>query len=95
MELVLTTKAAKLMRLCEIEGYGNAYDLLQAAAGGGACPAICMTEGCEYTTQTTPNESQGHCKSCGGSTVTSALVLGGLSAGGGHETASRRRSDTL
>jgi len=49
MELVLTTKAQKLMRLCESAGYDNAYELLQAVAGDSVCPAICMTEGCDYT----------------------------------------------
>ena len=49
MQLVLTTKAQKLMKLCEIEGYKNAHDLMEAVWCDSVCPAICMTEGCDYT----------------------------------------------
>jgi hypothetical protein len=78
MQLVLTEKAKKLMRLCEVEGYKSPYDLLEAVAGDSVCPAICMTEGCEYTAEMEPDQTEGHCKTCGGSTVTSALVLAGF-----------------
>jgi hypothetical protein len=77
MELVLTTKAQKLMHLCESTGYDNAYDLLQAFAGDSVCPAICMTEGCDFTAQMEPDQDHGHCEACGGNTVMSALVLAG------------------
>ena len=75
MQLVLTTKAQKLMRLCERAGYENAYDLLQAVAGGRVCPAICMTEGCDFTTQMKPDQAEGYCEACGGNTVVSVLLL--------------------
>jgi hypothetical protein len=75
--VVLSRKAAKLMRLCDIEGY-SLDDLLQAAATDSVCPAICMTEGCDYTTEMEPDQDQGFCEACGGNTVTSALVLAGL-----------------
>jgi hypothetical protein len=78
MQLVLTTKAQKLMRLCEIEGYKNPYDLLEAAACESVCPAICMTEGCDYTAEMEPDQDQGYCEACGGNTVTSVLRLAGL-----------------
>lgn len=78
MELVLTTKAQKLMRLCESAGYDNAYDLLQAVAGDSVCPAICMTEGCDYTADMEPDQDEGYCESCGSNTVTSALRLAGF-----------------
>jgi len=42
------------------------------------CPAICMTDGCDYTTEMEPDQDQGFCEACGGNTVTSALVLAGL-----------------
>lgn len=78
MELALTTKAEKLMRLCEIEGYKSPYDLIDAVAGDSVCPAICMTEGCDYTAEMGPDQDEGYCESCGGNTVTSALRLAGF-----------------
>jgi hypothetical protein len=47
MTLVLTEKAKKLMKLCEVEGYNGPYELLQAVADDSVCPAICMTGGCD------------------------------------------------
>jgi hypothetical protein len=76
--IVLSHKAAKLMKLCDIEGFDSLDDLLQAAATDSVCAAICMTEGCEYTTEMEPDQDQGFCEGCGGNTVTSALVLAGL-----------------
>lgn len=78
MTLVLTEKAKKLMRLCEAEGYESPFDLWQAVAGDSVCPAICMTEGCDYTAEMEPDQREGHCEACGGNTVVSALVLAGL-----------------
>jgi hypothetical protein len=74
----LSQKAAKLMELCDHEGFDSLDDLLQAAATDSVCPAMCMTEGCDYTTEMEPDQDQGFCEACGGNTVTSALVLGGL-----------------
>jgi len=78
MQLVLTEKARKLMRLCELEGHTDPFDLFQAVAGDSVCPAICMTEGCNYTAQMEPNQTEGYCEACGGNTVVSALVLADL-----------------
>jgi hypothetical protein len=76
--VTLTSKAGKLMKLCEIEGFESLDDLLQSAATDSVCPAICMTEGCDYTTEMEPDQDQGFCEACGGNTVTSALVLAGF-----------------
>jgi hypothetical protein len=78
MTLVLTTKAQKLMKLCEVEGYKNAHDLVQAIWTDSVCPAICMTEGCDHTAEMEPDQTEGFCEVCGGNTVTSALILAGL-----------------
>ena len=78
MPLVLTTKAQKLMKLCEVEGYKNPLDLAEAFACDSVCPAICMTEGCDYTAEMEPDQTEGYCEACGGNTVTSALILAGL-----------------
>ena len=76
--IALSNKAAKLMKLCDIEGFERLEDLLKASFTDSVCPAICMTEGCDYTTGTEPDQDAGYCESCGGNTVTSALVLAGL-----------------
>ncbi len=78
MDLVLTTKANKLMKLCQIEGYKSPYDLIEAVGHDSVCPAICMTEGCDYTAEMEPDQTEGYCEACGGNTVVSALVLAGL-----------------
>jgi hypothetical protein len=76
--IVLTTKAAKLMKLCDVEGFTHVHDLLQASVADSICPAICMTEGCDYTTEMEPDQDEGYCEECGGNTIVSALVLAGL-----------------
>jgi hypothetical protein len=76
--IVLSAKAAKLMKLCEVEGFDKLGDLLESAALDSVCPGICMTEGCDFTTETEPDQSEGYCERCGGNTVVSALVLAGL-----------------
>ena len=78
MQLVLTEKARKLIRLCEIQGYKDPQDLLQAVGCDSVCPAICMTEGCDYTAEMEPDQEEGYCEVCGGNTVASALVLAGF-----------------
>jgi hypothetical protein len=76
--IALSHKAAKLMKLCDLEGYKRLHDLLRASTTDSVCPAICMTEGCDYTTEMERDQDAGYCEACGGNTVTSALVLAGL-----------------
>jgi hypothetical protein len=76
--LYLSKKAAKLMLLCELEGYEKIEDVLFASFNRGSCPGICMTEGCDHTTKVELDQTEGYCEACGGRTVTSALVLAGL-----------------
>ena len=78
MSLVLTEKSKKLMRLCEVWGFKDPYDLLRAVAGNSVCPAICMTEGCDQTAEMEPDQTEGYCEACGGNTIVSALVIGGF-----------------
>jgi hypothetical protein len=78
MDLVLTEKAKKLMTLCEVEGYLNIHDLVDAVRTDSICPAICMTEGCDHTAEMETDQTEGYCDACGGNTVVSALVLAGL-----------------
>ena len=76
--IALSNKAAKLMKLCEAEGFASFDDLLEVAASDSVCPAICMTEGCDYTTEMESDQDEGYCEACGGNTVTSVLVLAGM-----------------
>lgn len=77
--IALSQKAVKLMKLCEVEGFEQLDDLLLLAAlADSTCPAICMTEGCDYTVEMEPDQDQGFCESCGGNTLVSVLVLTGL-----------------
>jgi DsbC/DsbD-like thiol-disulfide interchange protein len=76
--IALSHKAAKLMKLCDLEGYKRLNDLLKASVTDSICPAICMTEGCDYTTEMERDQDAGYCEACGGNTMVSALVLAGL-----------------
>jgi hypothetical protein len=76
--IVLSNKAAKLMKLCDLEGFKRLDDLLKASLADSLCPAICMTEGCDHTTEMEKDQDAGYCEACGGNTVASALVLAGV-----------------
>ncbi|MGA7452206.1 MAG: hypothetical protein WBW73_13275 [Rhodoplanes sp.] len=76
--ITLSAKAAKLMRLCDAAGFDCIDDLLAASVCDSVCPAICMTESCDYTTEMEPDQQEGYCEACGGNTVVSALVLAGI-----------------
>ena len=76
--ITLCAKASKLMKLCEAEVFASLDDLLAASICDGVCPAICMTEGCDYTTEMEPDQEEGYCEACGGNTVVSVLVLAGI-----------------
>lgn len=78
MHIVLSTKGAKLMKLCEAEGFTTLAQLLKHVGADSLCPAICMTEGCDYTADMEPDQDQGYCEACGGNTMASALILAEL-----------------
>ncbi|WP_375414578.1 hypothetical protein [uncultured Bradyrhizobium sp.] len=77
MTLVLSHKATKLLKLCETEGFGDVDELLKKHATDSICPAICITEGCDFTTGMEPDQAEGDCEACGGSMI-SALVHTGF-----------------
>lgn len=76
--IVLTAAAAKLMKVCEAQGFVSVDDLLRLGAEQCACPAICMTEGCDSIVSAQPDEQEGKCEICGGNTIVSVLVLAGI-----------------
>jgi hypothetical protein len=78
MEIVLSAKAVKLLKVCEVEGFRHFDDLLALVAADSVCPAICMTEGCDFVAPMEADQYEGYCEACGGNTMASALVLAGL-----------------
>jgi hypothetical protein len=42
----------------------EAYDLLKACTADSVCPAICMTEGCDHTSEMEPDQDAGYCEAC-------------------------------
>jgi hypothetical protein len=76
--VVLSSKAEKLMKLCDLEGFKRLEDLIKASMSDSLCPAICMTEGCDHTTEMERDQREGYCEACGGNTMVAGLVLAGL-----------------
>jgi hypothetical protein len=47
------------MKLCALEGYKRLNDLLKASVTDSICPAICITQGCDYTSEMEPDQDAG------------------------------------
>ena len=71
-------RRAKLDQLVDSEGYDSLDDLIAATISDSVSPAICMNDGCDYSTEMEPDQREGWCEACGTNTVASALVLAGL-----------------
>ena len=69
---------AKLNTLCEIEGFEDSLDLIEAYIMDSIVPAICMNEGCDATADMEPDQDKGFCEQCRTNTMKSALILGGV-----------------
>jgi hypothetical protein len=67
--IALSAKAAKLIKLCDAEGFNCIDDLLAASITDSVCPAICMPEGCDYRTEMEPDPQEGYREACGGNVV--------------------------
>lgn len=67
----------KLSRLAEEYGL-CAEELLEEFGSESFVPAICMNDGCEYTTEYEPDQREGWCGRCSTGSVTSALILAGM-----------------
>jgi hypothetical protein len=70
----LTTKAQKLLTLCEHEGVENALDLARKGMNGDFA-SICMVEGCSHIEYLEGDQREGWCSECQSNTMVSALVL--------------------
>jgi hypothetical protein len=77
-DVVLSTKGAKLMLVCEAEGFATVDDLRVLLVTDNLCPAICMTEGCDHIDRMESDQEEGYCEKCSGNTMVSVLVLAGL-----------------
>jgi hypothetical protein len=76
--IVLSIKASKLMKVCEVEGFATVDDLVALTVADSVCAAICMTEGCDYVAPMESDQEEGYCEKCSGNTMVSVLVLAGL-----------------
>ena len=76
--IALSNKAEKLLRLLEVEGFASLEELIRLALSDSVCPGICLSEGCNRTTEVEPDQAEGFCEACGGNTVVSGLVLAGF-----------------
>ena len=54
----------KLKKLVELEGFDDDTDLIAAAVADSVCPAICLNDGCDYTTEMEPDQDRGWCEVC-------------------------------
>lgn len=64
----------KLAKLAEENGT-TVGEMLEEAICDGACPAICIRDGCSYSTEYEPDQCAGWCEECEANTVVSCLVL--------------------
>ena len=71
-------RKTKLAKLVEIEGYDSPEELMEAVFGDSVCPAICMSEDCNFTCEMEPDQDAGYCEECHTNTMTAAPVLAGL-----------------
>jgi hypothetical protein len=76
--IVLSNKASKLIKVCEAEGFATIDDLVALTVADSMCPAICMTEGCDYIAPMESDQEEGYCENCGSNTMVSVLVLAEL-----------------
>jgi len=64
----------KLDELAEVEDM-TIEQLLDSGSFDSVAKGICMNDGCNYTTDVEPDQSEGYCEKCGTNTVTSCLIL--------------------
>lgn len=69
---------SKLSTLTEDWGYESTFSLVEDYMDEGLMPAICMNEGCDYSTEMEPDQDRGLCECCGTNSVTSAAILLGV-----------------
>lgn len=68
---------AKLDTLARIERK-TVEELLSSAVFGSNSKGLCTNKGCNYTTETEPDQQEGYCEVCDTNTVISVCVLAGI-----------------
>ncbi len=59
-------------------GYRTPEDMAEDYIFEGVNPAICMNDGCHYSTEMEPDQDGGWCESCSTNTLKSVSVLLGI-----------------
>lgn len=72
------SKQAKIEELCDQYGYDDEVALGEAHICDSVCPAICMNEDCDYTTEMEPDQDRGYCEECETNSVKSLFILMGV-----------------
>lgn len=70
------SKSKALDTLCDIYGYNDMYDMLEAATFDSVAPGICRE--CGYSIEVEPDSDSGWCEECNKGSVVSCLVLAGI-----------------
>ena len=74
----MVSTSTLLETLAEDCGYSSVTNLLEASSYDSLVPAICITEGCGYTSEYEPDSQFGWCECCEKGTMKSALILAGI-----------------
>jgi hypothetical protein len=69
---------SKLKALSENEGFEDMQEFLENLMSDSVCAGICTNDGCEYTTQVEPDQTEGWCEECKTNSVKSGLVIAGI-----------------
>ena len=79
MRITAELRATKLRQLQESAGFESIEDMCAATITDAVAPGICMSEDCDYTTDSIePDQRRGYCEACGKNTIVSCLVLAGF-----------------
>ena len=65
-----------MKKLLEIEGYEDDVALIADAVSDSVCPAICMNDGCHYTAEMEPDQSQGWREVCNTNSLKMSIGAG-------------------
>ena len=69
---------SKAETLAQDWGYDTPEELAADYIFEGVNPAICMNEGCDYSTEMEPDQDRGWCECCGTNSLKSISVLLGV-----------------
>lgn len=71
----MLNKSQKLETLADAEGFDSVDAMLEKSTYDSIASAICVNEGCDYTTDMEPDQREGWCEMCETNTVQSCLIL--------------------